>query len=43
MSDEKLERRGKYFCHHNIHERYGITFERFYWLVENNRWSEYVA
>jgi hypothetical protein len=43
MTDERLDKLGKYFCHFEIHLRYSITFERFCWLVVNNRWSEYVA
>lgn len=29
MNDEILEKLGVYFVYHNIHERYGITFETF--------------
>jgi hypothetical protein len=43
MSDERLHKLGTYFCHFEIHSRFNISFERFVWLVERNRWSEYVA
>jgi hypothetical protein len=43
MTDERLDKLGTYFCHFEIHSRFGITFERFVWLVERNLWSNYVA
>lgn len=42
MSDERLDKLGNYFIYHQIHPRYGITFERFVHLVNNGLWSEYV-
>lgn len=43
MSDAKIEKLGRYFVYHDILDRFGITFERFVYLVENNMWEEYVA
>ena len=43
MSDERLDKLGTYFVHFNIHEKFGITFERFVKLVTLNRWIDYVA
>lgn len=34
MNDELLDRLGVYFVYHEVHERYGITFEQF---VERNQ------
>jgi hypothetical protein len=42
VSDERLEKLGKYFCHFDIRSKYGISFERFLSMVENGTWSEVV-
>ena len=42
MSDERLDKLGKYFCHFEIHSRYSISFERFIKLVDMGAWSDYV-
>lgn len=41
VCDIKLEKLGQYFCHFEIHSRFGITFERFISIVESGQWSEY--
>jgi hypothetical protein len=40
IDDILLEKLGTYFCHWNVSERYGISFERFVEMVLIGTWSE---
>lgn len=39
MTDERIEKLGRYFEHHRVHQRTGMTFERFLTLNKENRWD----
>lgn len=39
MTDERIEKLGKYFTHHNVQNRTGLTFERFIQLNKEGRWN----
>lgn len=43
MSDETLDKLGRYFVHFDISKRYGLTFERFLQLVTNGQWGEVIG
>lgn len=40
IEDDKLEKYGVYFVHHQIKEKYGISFERFVEMNELNTWKD---
>jgi hypothetical protein len=42
IDDDKLERLGKYFEHHNILERYDITFEQFLLMNQRGDWEIFI-
>lgn len=41
--DVYIDKLGTYFVHHNILERFGITFETFFKMNERGDWKEFVA
>jgi hypothetical protein len=43
LTDEELEALGKFFVHHDFHQRNGITFAWFLWAWENGTWKDYIA
>lgn len=42
MSESRLHKLGDYFVYHEVQKRYGITFERFLYLVDSGVWSWWV-
>lgn len=43
ISDDRMEKLGKYFTHFNIKERHNISFEQFVQLVQKGLWEQHVA
>lgn len=43
MTDEQLDRLGRYFVYNQVRERYGLTFEQFVEKVRRGTWCEWVA
>lgn len=41
MSDERLDKLGRYFVYFDIRKKYGITFEQFVNLVAKGLWHEW--
>lgn len=39
MSDDRIDKLGTYYVHHQISVKYGISFERFVELVEVGTWE----
>lgn len=40
---DRIDRLGRVFAKLKLHERYGITFERWLEMVDNGSWGELVA
>lgn len=43
MTDERLNKLGNYFTHHNIYKRFGITFKQFMHMVKIGTWEDYIT
>mgnify|MGYP001324425054 FL=1 len=41
--DDRVDRLGRLFVALNLHDKYGITFERWLEMVERGTWGEWVA
>ena len=40
--DDRIDRLGRLFVALRMHEKYGITFERYLELVETGQWQRFV-
>lgn len=43
MTNERLEKLGKYFEHFAVRKRFGLTFEQFIKMVDSGRWTEFIG
>lgn len=39
---DRIDKLGTYFVHHNVLERYYISFEKFLKLVDTGKWEEFL-
>ena len=43
VADEYIDKLGRYFVHHRIADKFGITFEQFFKIVERGDWEDLVS
>ncbi len=43
MADERIDKLGIYYTHHDILKRFGLSFDEFMTMVNKNTWYDFIT